>query len=598
MSTVIIVDEHPIARHALRLLMEAEGHTVVAETGNGTEALDLARRLRPDLLLLELAIPGLGGLETIQRLVRQASGVKVLVVTGQSTDYFAARSREAGALGFISKQTDLQQVGIAVRALLNGHTYFPRDSVQALPNVSPEQDDSNPLKALSTRELTVLQMLAQGMANNTIGEQLLLSEKTISTYKTRVMQKLRASSMLELLDIARRHGLVDATAFSTEVSVPETSAAANQQELNLLREIIDSMPHAVSFRDVEGRLVTCNQYYLEQHSLQLESAVGRRIFETGEMPVEHGRYAHERLIAAMKQGQPYTIDVRMSLTAGERVLRHWGKPYRDSEGTLLGLICGNIDITDLDRDLLDLRNSSNRLEIAVQAKEQFLHWVTDEMAPPLNRVAAMLDLASAPRDETKQAEALAIARHAIEGLQKMLGDFRDYLCLEAGRHPLTPEPVNVETLTRKLVEEIRPAAIQRGLSLELHTFGVLHPGVWLDPVAFSRITRAVLNNALNFTDQGGIEIELLCIGKSQGLVKVELTVRDTGIGMSLEAQARIFEAFTQRLDDLNIRRGGSGIDLALCKRLIEHMSGNIQLTSNLGQGTAVTVKLLLPAANV
>lgn len=597
MSTVMIVDEHPIARHALRLLIEAEGHTVVAESGNGTEALDLARRLRPSLLLLELAIPGLGGLETIQRLARQASDVKVLVVTGQSTDYFAARSREAGALGFVSKQTDLEQVGMAVKALLNGHTYFPRDSVQALPNVLPDQVESNPLKALSTRELTVLQMLAKGLANNTIGEQLLLSEKTISTYKARVMQKLRAGSMLELLDIARRHGLVDATAFSSDVAVPELPDTAHQRELNLLREIIDAMPHAVSFRDVEGRLVTCNNQYLEQHSIKLESAVGRRVYETGELPAEHGHYVHDRLIAAMKQGQPYTVDVRLGLPTGERVLRHWGKPYRDSEGTLLGLICGNVDITDLDSNLLDLRSSSSRLEVAVQAKEQFMQWVTDEMAAPLNRIAAMLNLAIAPQDAAKRAEALDIAQHATQGLQKMLADFRDYLRLEAGKQPLVPEAVDIEALTRKLVEEFRPAVVERGLTLGLDTSGTLHTCVWLDPTAFRTITLTVLDNALKFTDQGSIEVQLHSIGKGQGLVRVELKVCDTGIGMSADAQARTFDAFNQHLDDLNIRRGGSGIGLALCKRLVEQMNGEIQLSSSPGEGTTISVHLMLPAAS-
>ncbi|MCP8467522.1 response regulator [Pseudomonas sp. ZM23] len=597
MSSVMIVDEHPIARHALRLLLEAEGLTVVAECGNGTEALELARRLRPTLMVLELAIPGLGGLETIQRVVRQASGVKVLVVTGQSSEYFAARSHEAGALGFISKQTDLQQVGVAVRALLNGHTYFPRDSVLALPNISPDQVESNPLKALSTRELTVLQMLAKGMANNTIGEQLLLSEKTISTYKARVMQKLRAGSMLELLDIARRHGLIDATPFSSEIAAPQLPDSETQRELLLLREVIDALPHAVCFRDIEGRLVTCNKQYLVQHSLTLELAVGRRIDETGELPPKQGQYAHDLLLAAMKKGEPYTLEVKISLPAGERLVRHWGKPYRDSGGNLLGLICGNVDITDLDRNLVDLRSTSNRREISVQAKEQFMQWIIDEMSSPLNRIAAMLDLSISPAEDVNKNEALDVARHATKGLQDMLGKFRDYLRLEAGKQPLSPWALNVEELTRKLVDEFRQAVAERGLTMKLDTHAALHPDVWLDPNVFSNIARAVLNNALKYTDQGNIEVSLLCLGTGQGLVQVELRVRDTGIGMDADMQSRIFEIFNHRFDDLNIRRGSNGIDLALCKLLVEQMDGKIQLTSSPGEGTSISVTLMLPAAN-
>lgn len=594
MSTIMIVDEHPIARHALCLLLESEGHTVVAESGNGIEALELARRLRPNLLLLELSIPGLGGLDIIQRLARQAPEVRVLVVTGQSTEYFAARSHEAGAFGFVSKQADLQQVGMAVKALVNGHTYFPHNTVLAVPHVPADKVEDNPLKALSARELTVLQMLAKGMTNNVIGEQLLLSEKTISTYKTRVMHKLRAGSMLELLDIARRHGLVEATAFSEESSLSPLLDEANQRELDLLREIIDAMPHSVCVRDIEGRLITCNSHYLEQHSVKLEDIVGRRIYEMQEWPEEHAHYFHDRLVAAMRRGQPYSVEVVLNIQGEERVLRHWGKPYRDSAGNLLGLICGNVDITDRDSLLLDLRDSNTRLEVAIQAKARFMEWVTDEMVAPLNNIAAMLDLASSPQGPAKQAEAIAIARSATQGLQKQLDDFRSYLRLEAGKHPLVPEPVDVRELMRKLVGDFQASARARRLSLELDTAGSLQPNVWLDLHAFTRIAQVVVSNALKFTDRGGVRVELRCTGRGQGLIEVELMVRDTGIGIPEEEQGRMFEAFSQRLDDLCIRRGGSGIGLALCKRLVERMNGQIELTSAPGEGTCVTVKLMLP----
>ncbi|MCY1405918.1 putative transcriptional regulator [compost metagenome] len=126
MKTVMIVDEQPVTRHALRLLMEAEGLVVVAETGNGTEALALARQHSPNLLILELSVSGLGGLEIIRRLTKSNPDVKVLVLTAQNPGYFAMRCKEAGGMGFVSKQEDLRQVNLAVKALLHGNTFFPR----------------------------------------------------------------------------------------------------------------------------------------------------------------------------------------------------------------------------------------------------------------------------------------------------------------------------------------------------------------------------------------------------------------------------------------------------------------------------------------
>ena len=108
MSRILIVDEQPVARHALRMLVEAEDHQVVGEAGNGLDALQLARSQPADLMILELAIPRLGGLEVIQRLASQPAGPKILVLTGQDSEYFALRCLEAGAAGFVSKQENLQ----------------------------------------------------------------------------------------------------------------------------------------------------------------------------------------------------------------------------------------------------------------------------------------------------------------------------------------------------------------------------------------------------------------------------------------------------------------------------------------------------------
>src|SRR5262245_27052792 len=196
MSRILVVDPEPVTRHAIRLLMEAEGHEVVGETDSGPQALQLARRLLPDLVVMELSIHGLGGLEVIQRLVAMELGCRILVLTAQDSEYFAGRCLQGGARGFVSKQQDPRELKVAVHALLAGQSYFPSHALLGA------SQHSEVLRDLSVRELTVLQLLARGFSNVAISEQLAISDKTVSTYKVRLMQKLHAASLVELIDIA------------------------------------------------------------------------------------------------------------------------------------------------------------------------------------------------------------------------------------------------------------------------------------------------------------------------------------------------------------------------------------------------------------
>ncbi|MBO3274056.1 ATP-binding protein [Pseudomonas schmalbachii] len=592
MSTVMIVDEQPVTRHALRLLMDAEGHAVVAEVGNGTEALALARQRRPDLMIVELSVPGLGGLDIIQRLSKQAPDVKVLVLTAQSPEYFAARCLEAGAAGFVSKQDDLRQLSLAVRALLNGNTYFPRDITHP---VSGIEGEAGALKELSGRELTVLQMLAQGMGNTAIGAQLLLSEKTVATYKSRMMHKLHAHSPLELIDIARRNGLVKPVGGTEESHASPMLDEVQQHELELLHNVIDAMPGTVAVRDTEGRMVMCNRQYLEEFDVRLEDVIGRKIHETDVFDGENTRFFHDGMVAAIKRGEPYCEDVVFNIKGSRRLLRHWGQPYRDSSGEVVGLICGNLDITDQDMALLDLQKLNRSLEEASREKLAFLSSVTAEMSGPLNSIAAMLELARNQADRQKQDEVLAVADAAAKSLQKTLDDFRSFLRLEAGSHPLNPESLNIETLLREKVADYAAIAEGKGLQLELNTLGARHPDVWVDRDAFRRIAESLLANALKFTDVGKVLVELKAGGRGKGLTEVVLSVRDSGIGIPLAEQKQVFELFRQGTDSQRIRRGGSGTGLAICKRLVDLLGGSMELESSPGEGTCMTVRLMLPA---
>jgi two-component system response regulator EvgA len=207
-SRILIVDDHPVICLAVRSLLEAAGHEIVAETNNGIDAVQLAREHTPDMIVLDIGIPRLNGLEVIGRLEALESPSRILILTSQSAQHFAYRCMEAGAAGFISKQQNLAELQNATYAILGGYRYFPDLAFQGKRKRGSQTSEGELIERLSDRELDVLQQLANGIPSKDIAVSMLISPKTVSTYKSRLQEKLHAQSLVELIDIARRNGLV------------------------------------------------------------------------------------------------------------------------------------------------------------------------------------------------------------------------------------------------------------------------------------------------------------------------------------------------------------------------------------------------------
>ncbi|HCF0780575.1 TPA: response regulator transcription factor [Pseudomonas aeruginosa] len=207
MSRILIVDDHPVIRMAMKMLLEAEGHQIVGDTDNGVDAISLGRELKPGLVILDIGIPRLDGLEVISRLMVLALPLKILVLTGQSASLFALRSMQAGAAGFVCKQGGLAELVTAVNAVASGYSYFPSSAMRPVQQ-GAYSDDVELLGRLSDREVSVLQYLSQGYSNKQISEQMFISNKTVSTYKARLLLKLNAGSLVDLIEFAKRNTLI------------------------------------------------------------------------------------------------------------------------------------------------------------------------------------------------------------------------------------------------------------------------------------------------------------------------------------------------------------------------------------------------------
>jgi len=207
MAKILIVDDHPAIRMAVNILLKQDGHHVMAEVDNGVDAISIAKNNRPDIVILDIGIPQLDGLEVIKRIKLLDMGVRILVLSGQATHHIMVRCLQAGAEGFLSKMDDLSLLKDAIAKIEKKQLYYPREVIAGARHAhTVDRDDL--LSTLSSREMSVLLQICQGQPNKQIAQSMLLSEKTVSTYKTRLMKKLNITNMVDLISLARRQKLL------------------------------------------------------------------------------------------------------------------------------------------------------------------------------------------------------------------------------------------------------------------------------------------------------------------------------------------------------------------------------------------------------
>nr|BFD43486.1 response regulator transcription factor [Pseudomonas sp. FFPRI_1] len=208
MHSVFIIDDHPVIRLAIRILLEHERYKIIGETDNGVDALQMVRECEPDLIILDICIPKLDGMELLERFSNMPKPLRTLVLTAQSAALFANRCMRAGASGYVCKQEDLSELLSAIKAICSGYNYFPSQALHATRAAPGATFELAQFNALNDRELMIMQLFAMGQTNKEIASGMFLSHKTVSTYKKRIMQKLATTSMSVLVDMAKRNELI------------------------------------------------------------------------------------------------------------------------------------------------------------------------------------------------------------------------------------------------------------------------------------------------------------------------------------------------------------------------------------------------------
>jgi two-component system response regulator EvgA len=202
MYTAVVIEDHPLVSSAIQLVLEANKQfEVVATRDTGTAGLAIVRELNPNLVIVDLGVPLLGGIEIIARLRADNVPTRILVLSGSEENISAVRALRAGANGFVHKSSDLSELAMAALLVARGKTYFSHDVLEV---ASTKVDRGQTLHdQLTPKEFEVFRCLVTGQSNSEIGKHMLLSNKTISAYKIKIMKKLGAGNIRELIELAK-----------------------------------------------------------------------------------------------------------------------------------------------------------------------------------------------------------------------------------------------------------------------------------------------------------------------------------------------------------------------------------------------------------
>jgi signal transduction histidine kinase/ActR/RegA family two-component response regulator len=361
-----------------------------------------------------------------------------------------------------------------------------------------------------------------------------------------------------------------------------------------LEQAMASMNDGLLLVDSRQRVVTWNQRYLELFpwlapvlrpgvpNSVLADAAARALLPEGSA-AERAAWIAERMAIDHQDNVNFPQAV-----AGGRIVDTVRRATPDG-----GYVAVYRDITASERELSAAKAQA---EAANEAKSRFLATMSHEMRTPLNGVLGMIGLLLDSPLDPRQRQHAALIRSSGQTLLAVLNDILDLSKIEAGRMELELQPFHLADTVRDVVGLLRERAEARGLALQL----TLAPGL---PVQLlgdaSRLRQVLFNligNALKFTEQGGVVVTLAHRSAADSRLALTLQVRDTGIGIAPEVQARLFTRFTQADSSTARRYGGTGLGLAICREIVSLMNGSITLDSQPGQGSCFTVQLVLALA--
>jgi hypothetical protein len=387
-------------------------------------------------------------------------------------------------------------------------------------------------------------------------------------------------------------------AIRTDITERKAIEAELEDQLRFVEVLLEATPTALYLKDRSGHFVRFNRAFETLIGIDRSDWIGKTVFDVSD--ADAAAREHEQDQQLIETGQAQTFEAafvqRQTGEPGEGLYRK--APITNAAGEVLGLVGNIVDITDRSRLETALRRATRHAEAASRAKSEFLANMSHEIRTPMNGVMGMTELALDTQLDPVQREYLEVAKSSAQSLMVILNDILDFSKIEAGKLDIESVAFPCTEVISDTLKALRPRAAQKGLSLSLEVTARVPLRVRSDPGRLRQILTNLCDNAIKFTQQGGVVVKVDAVPLAEGRLELQLAVQDSGIGIPADKQRRIFEAVSQADSSITRQFGGTGLGLTICSRLATLMGGRIWIESEPQHGSIFHVSLaVLPAAD-
>ena len=380
-----------------------------------------------------------------------------------------------------------------------------------------------------------------------------------------------------LLQLKEQNEVLDSRVLEKTQALQETSAK-HQRDYALLRSVMNAIPELIIFNDPQGKLMGCNKAFEQLTGFSEHKMLN---FQASDFIPK--ALAHE--IARLNEGFKNSYPQQALIQAGEESYQGFCNQFSDAQGKVLGTITILQNVTEQQATQSALEKAKNQAEYANQVKIQFLANMSHEIRTPINAMQGMMDILNLTSLNSRQQHYLANAQSASFSLLHLVDELLDLSKIEAGKMVIVNDEVNLSGIIDKALKLNAASVYAKKLTMRVDLAAKVPSLIMSDEMRLVQVLSNLFNNAIKFTEHGEIALLIDVVDLSSTNALVRFKVKDTGIGIAINKQGRLFEAFTQADISMTRKYGGSGLGLSICQQIVQLLGGEITLKSSPGEGS-------------
>ena len=381
-------------------------------------------------------------------------------------------------------------------------------------------------------------------------------------------------------------------AIRTDITARKEAEQEITQRLHFQKEVLEAIPLPIYFKDLNGRYLGFNKAFTDLFEIEREAWLGRSVFDllSAQQALEIAE--HDQQVFTQHQRQTYETELQTG--SGKHLIVIYSKaPLTSPDGSISGLVGSIIDISERKRWENAIIQDKDAAETANRSKSEFLANMSHEIRMPMNGIIGMTELALDTKLDSEQRDYLETVKTSADALLGIIDDILDFSKIEAGKLSVEDIPFNLNNIVAATLKSIAVRADQKGLELLNEMAPDTPQHLVGDPGRLRQVLLNLLGNAIKFTERGEILLRIALEESFEHQARLHFSISDSGIGIPVDKQQLIFDAFSQEDSSTTRRFGGTGLGLTISSRLVSLMGGKIWVDSQPGQGSTFHFTVLM-----